>query len=113
VGRRLSTGVAFTYLLVAGHSCRTNIAELLRHPAGRWLCRIQQVDRTRQDWPGYSACLCWAHARRKLVEIIRNGSAPIAEDGLKRIGELYRTEAELRGLDQTARLAGDKNCQRH
>jgi len=47
------------------------------------------------------------------VEIIRNGSAPIAEDGLKRIGELYRTEAELRGLDQTARLAGDKNCQRH
>jgi hypothetical protein len=25
---------------------------------------------------------CWAHARRKLVEITRNGTAPIAEDGV-------------------------------
>ena len=49
---------------------------------------------------------CWAHARRKLVEITRTGSTPIAEDGVKRIGELYRIEAELRGLDADARLAG-------
>ena len=49
---------------------------------------------------------CWAHARRKLVEITRNGTAPIAEDGVKRIGELYRIEAEMRGLDPEARLAG-------
>lgn len=49
---------------------------------------------------------CWAHARRKLVEITRNGSAPIAEDGVKRIGVLYRIEGELRGLDPEARLAG-------
>lgn len=27
---------------------------------------------------------CWAPARRKLIEITRNGSAPIAEDGVKR-----------------------------
>ncbi len=33
---------------------------------------------------------CWAHARRKLVEITRNGAAPIAEEGVKRISELYR-----------------------
>ncbi|MDM9646338.1 IS66 family transposase, partial [Rhizobium sp. S163] len=49
---------------------------------------------------------CWAHARRKLVEITRTGSTPIAEEGVKRIGELYRIEAELRGLDADARLAG-------
>ncbi|MBB4274108.1 hypothetical protein GGE12_001863 [Rhizobium mongolense] len=49
---------------------------------------------------------CWAHARRKLVEITRNGTAPIADDGVKRIGDLYRIEAELRGLDPEARLAG-------
>jgi transposase len=41
-----------------------------------------------------------------LVEITRNSSAPIAEDGVKRIGELYRIEAELRGLDPKVRLAG-------
>lgn len=40
------------------------------------------------------------------MEITRNGSAPIAEDGVKRIGELYRVEAELHGLDPEARLAG-------
>lgn len=46
------------------------------------------------------------HARRKLVEITRTGSAPIAEEGVKRIGELYRIEAELRGLTSEARLVG-------
>lgn len=48
---------------------------------------------------------CWAHARRKLVEITRTGPAPIAEEGVKRIGELYQIEAELRGLDPQTRLA--------
>lgn len=48
---------------------------------------------------------CWAHARRKLVEITRTGSAPIAEEGVKRIGELYKIEAELRGLNPDERLA--------
>ena len=38
--------------------------------------------------PGIRLAYCWAHTRRKLVEITRNGSAPIAEDGIKRIGEL-------------------------
>jgi hypothetical protein len=40
------------------------------------------------------------------VEITHNGIAPIAEDGVKRIGELYRIEAELRGRDPQVRLAG-------
>jgi len=56
--------------------------------------------------PDIRLAYCWAHARRKLVEITRNGTSPIAEDGVNRIGELYRIEAELRGLDQEARLAG-------
>jgi transposase len=55
--------------------------------------------------PDIRLAYCWAHARRKLVEITRNGPAPIAEDGVKRIGELYRIEAELRGLDPETRLA--------
>ena len=40
-----------------------------------------------------------------MVEVTRTGSTPIAEEGVKRIGELYRIEAELRGLDADARLA--------
>lgn len=48
---------------------------------------------------------CWAHARRKLHEVARNSIAPIAEEGLKRIGELYRIEADIRGQSADARLA--------
>lgn len=55
--------------------------------------------------PIFRLAYCWAHARRKLVEITRNGPAPIAEDGVKRIGELYRIETEVRGLDPEARRA--------
>jgi hypothetical protein len=58
--------------------------------------------------PDIRLAYCWAHARRKLVEITRNGTAPIAEDGVKRIGELYRIEAELRGFDPEARVTRRK-----
>ena len=64
--------------------------------------RLIAPDRT---GPDIRLAYCWAHARRKLIEITRNGAAPIAEDGVKRIGELYRIEAELRGLDPQTRLA--------
>lgn len=48
---------------------------------------------------------CWAHARQKLHEIAKSKSAPIAEDGLRRIAEIYRIEAGIRGLSAEARLA--------
>jgi transposase len=56
--------------------------------------------------PDIQLAYCWAHARRKLVEITRSGSAPVAEEGVRRIGELYRIETELRGLPAETRLAG-------
>lgn len=100
-------GVAFTYAPGRGG---IHAERILRGFSG-----ILQVD----GYAGYNRLIapdpvgpdirlayCWAHARRKLVEITRNGSAPIAEDGVKRIGELYRIEAELRGLDPEVRLAG-------
>jgi transposase len=40
---------------------------------------------------------CWAHARRKFYDVhVANGSA-LAAEALRRIGELYQIEAELRG----------------
>ena len=39
------------------HSCGTDIARLLGHPAGRRLYRIQQADRARACRTGHSACL--------------------------------------------------------
>jgi transposase len=100
-------GVAFTYAPGRGG---IHAEQILQGFSG-----ILQVD----GYAGYNRLIapgrfgkdirlayCWAHARRKLVEIIRNSKAPVADDGVKRIGDLYRIEAELRGLDPEARLAG-------
>ena len=48
---------------------------------------------------------CWAHARRKLYELTHNNVAPIAEEGLKQIGALYRIEAQGRGKSADEPLA--------
>ena len=40
---------------------------------------------------------CWAHVRRRFVELAQAGPAPIATEALARIAALYRIEAEIRG----------------
>jgi transposase len=40
---------------------------------------------------------CWAHCRRGFYELYRSTGSPLAEEALRRIGELYRIEAEVRG----------------
>jgi len=40
---------------------------------------------------------CWAHVRRKFFDLTTMGPAPMAEEALKRIGELYDIEASIRG----------------
>ena len=48
---------------------------------------------------------CWAHGRRKLREVFDRDASPIAEEGLRRIAELYKIEAEIRGQGADARRA--------
>lgn len=97
-------GVAFTY---APGRTGQYADDLLQGFSG-----ILQVD----GYAGYNRLLkrtdqpielayCWAHARRKLNDVARNSVAPIAEDGLKRIAELYRIETDIRGQSPQARLA--------
>ncbi len=62
----------------------------------------QLLKRTSQD---IRLAYCWAHARRKLVEITRTGTAPIAQEGIEQIAALYRIEAEIKGMDADKRLA--------
>jgi transposase len=47
---------------------------------------------------------CWAHARRKLIEITRTGPAPIAEEGVTLIRELCAIGAAIKGTDAATRL---------
>lgn len=100
-------GVAFTYAPGRGGLHAERIVQgfsgILQVDGYAGYNRLIAPDRLDAD---IRLAYCWAHARRKLVEITRNRVAPIAEDGVKRIGELYRIEAELRGLDPQARLAG-------
>ena len=97
-------GVAFTYAPGRGGQYADDI---LKGFSG-----VLQVDgyagynrllkRTEQ---GIQLAYCWAHARRKLHEVAKNSSAPIAEDGLKQIAALYRIEADIRGQSLDVRLA--------
>jgi transposase len=40
---------------------------------------------------------CWAHCRRGFYEIHQSTGSPLAAEALRRIGELYKVEAEIRG----------------
>jgi hypothetical protein len=39
----------------------------------------------------------WAHWRRQWFDLAKSPPAPIATEALKRIAELYKIEAEIRG----------------
>ena len=48
---------------------------------------------------------CWAHCRRRFYEIHQATGSPLAEEALRRIGELYKVEAEIRGRPAEERRA--------
>src|SRR3954469_11751298 len=48
---------------------------------------------------------CWAHCRRRFYEIHQATGSPLAEEALRRIGELYQVEAEVRGRPAEDRRA--------
>jgi len=48
---------------------------------------------------------CWAHARRKFVDLARLDKAPIAIEAVERIDALFAIEREINGLTAQERLA--------
>ena len=63
------------------------------------------------DYGGYKALFaqgitelaCWAHARRKFVDVHKASASPVAHEAIERIGALYAIEARLRDMDPGAR----------
>lgn len=45
---------------------------------------------------GPQLAFCWAHVRRKFYDIHAANHSPLAEEALRRIGELYAIEADIR-----------------
>jgi transposase len=99
-------GVAFTYAPGRGGQHAERILQgfggILQVDGYAGYNRLIAPDRT---GPGIQLAHCWAHARRKLIEITRIGPAPIAEEGLALIRKIYAIEADIRGNDPVARLA--------
>ncbi len=50
-----------------------------------------------RNTPRITHAACWAHARRKLFDEFERTKSPIAEEALRRIGELYALEADING----------------
>lgn len=48
---------------------------------------------------------CWAHARRKFHDILAATQSPTASEAIRRIGELYAIEKEVRGSPPEIRFA--------
>lgn len=59
---------------------------------------------TRADGP-LTLAFCWAHARRKLKEVFDRDGSEIAAEGLRRIAEFYKIEAEIRDTSADQRLS--------
>jgi transposase len=104
-------GVAFTYAPGRGGQYAKDILEgftgILQVDGYAGYNRLIRPDRAATP---IQLAYCWAHARRKLYEVARNSTAPIAEDGLKQIAALYRIEADIRGQTPQARLAARQQC---
>ena len=67
--------------------------------------RLTKSDRSGCEDKPLQLAYCWAHARRKLYEVAKNSTAPIAQDGLDRIAKLYAIEADIKGQSAQERLA--------
>ena len=47
---------------------------------------------------------CWAHARRKFVDVEKDGKSPVALEAIGRIQQLYAIESRIRGKPADERL---------
>jgi transposase len=63
------------------------------------------AERSGRGPPRLTHAACWAHARRKFYDVFEATKSPIAEQALRRIGELYQIEAEITGQPAEMRLA--------
>ncbi len=64
---------------------------------GGYEALVREAGQPGRNAPCIAHAACWAHARRKLFDEFERTKSPIAEEALRRIGELYAIEAEISG----------------
>jgi transposase len=65
---------------------------------------VRSAARSSRGPPAVTHAACWAHARRKFYDVFESTRSPIAQEALRRIGELYAIEAEIAGQPAAVRL---------
>jgi transposase len=63
------------------------------------------IERAGRGPPRLIHAACWAHVRREFYDLFEATRSPIAEEALKRIGELYAIETEITGQPAQSRAA--------
>src|SRR5574340_824060 len=55
---------------------------------------------------------CWAHVRRKFYDLQVAHKSPVAQEALRRIGELYAIEGDIRGRqpEERRRVRNERSC---
>lgn len=94
--------------LIVFDYCQTRGGQHAQRFLGDWRGTLM-VD----DFAGYKALFasgttelaCWAHARRKFVDLHKASASPIAEQAIARIAALYRVESAIADGDPEARYA--------
>jgi transposase len=90
---------AVAYVFTEGRGHEHPLEHLKRFKGVLQVDAYQAYDRlaaARQDG-SVALAHCWAHARRKFYEVEQATGSPIAAEAIRRIGELYAVEAEIRG----------------
>jgi transposase len=99
-------GVEHATTLLAGYrgivQCDGGACPRAAHSADPWAA-YKQVARRSPAGNAVTLAFCWAHWRRRFYEIAKGGPAPIAEEALRRIAELYRIETQVRGWSAAER----------
>lgn len=107
---KTATGYLWAYRTMPGDPVQAVVFDFVmsraqQHP-NRMLANFQgtlQVD----GYAGYNEILrrtgvieagCWAHARRKFVEVYDDTNSPVAQQAITRIAALYEIERELRDV---------------
>ena len=54
---------------------------------------------------GHRKTACWSHGRRKFVDLVKQGEAPIASEAVRRIDMLFEIERSINGKTPEQRLA--------
>ena len=97
--------VVFRYAPGRGAGAREGAARRLRrHPAVRRLRGLQERLHRGRRGPLWRSA--GPMSRREFFDLAKGGTAPIAEEALRRIAALYAIEAEVRGKPPDMRRAG-------